>query len=104
MLARGVDVIGMVWRIGKAVRRAGHPHDVIDKGGGPREVLVLGRRKDAALVVVLAGPALLRRAQWQPQPPVFADPLPQPLGAFVVDRQFLLGQYDRLAERAPFAQ
>ena len=83
-LPRGVDVIGVVGRIGKAAARPGHPHDVVDKRRGPRELGTLARRKDSALGVVLAGPTLLRRPQRQPLPPIIADPLPQPLGAFVV--------------------
>ena len=53
-----------------------------------------------------AGPALVGRAHRQAEPPVFADPLPQPLGALAprVAGNRLVRVDDRGAERAPFAQ
>src|SRR5216684_3389508 len=91
-----VDVVGMGRRIDEATPRPRHPHDVVDERRRPGEICILLFREDAAVLIVDAGEALLAPAERQAQPPIFADPLPQPFGAFVVERQLGMRQDDGL--------
>ncbi len=89
-LAGGVDVGGVRLRIGEAAAGAGDAHDVADEGGGPGVVAVAAGGEDAAVRVVLAGPAGFGAAGVHAEPPVFADALPQAgdaLGLFVRRRR-----------------
>ena len=100
----------MVGGIRKPRPGAGDAHHVGDEGGRPGVVAVLVGREHRAGRIVLAGPGGFRRAGVHPQPPVFADALPQAGLAFRLvlrrRRRARAGRIviDRLAEQPPFAQ
>src|SRR6516164_3269829 len=102
--ARGVDVIGVGFRVGETVAGTGHPHYVRDERGRPGIVAVLALRENLAVFVVNSGPGLLLPARVEAEPPIFTDPLPHPFLPLLVHRQLDVGEYHLLAESPPLAQ
>src|SRR5260370_17304783 len=103
MTPRRVDIVGMGWRIGEGGSGCGGPYHIRNEGGRPGVITVFGSREDDAVLVVYPGPALFPPARVEPKPPIFADPLPEPLFAFLVFRQFGIRVHDGLPECPPFA-
>src|SRR5581483_12059623 len=93
----------MIGRVGKAVAGPRNAHDIGDEGRRPGIALVIPRRKDPAVLVMLAGPARLATGAVETQPPIFADALPESRRALGFLRGLALIARQR-AEGPPFAQ
>src|SRR5215468_7675544 len=84
--------------------RTRDPHHIGNKSGRPRVVSVVTGRECHTVFVMNPGPALLRPARIETEPPILTDSLPEPLFPFLIFRQLDMGKHYLLPKRPPLAQ